>query len=233
MLDIQPVPRASLVETVVDRLRGVIEQGSLKPGDRLPSELDLVEQLGVSRPVLREAIGRLEAVGLINVVRGRGMFVGDQNSLVSCSRLVRSAMGIAPRDFRQLAQFRAAIEIQSARLAATAATDEQIAELESLCDAMDRPDISYDQAVSTDFEFHRKIAACTANDLLENALSVVQEFVLAGMVRTTPNPRNHGNSQRLHRSIFEAIRDRDADASEVAMKVHMDAVMAALDRRKE
>lgn len=232
MLKMKPVPRASLVETVVERLQTVIEQGQLKSGERLPSELELVEQLGVSRPVLREAIGRLEALGLLKVVRGRGMFVGSQASLVSCSRLVRSAMSIAPRDLRQLAQFRAAIEIQAARLAAEVATSEHVAELEALCDAMDRKDISYEDAVATDFEFHRKIAACTGNELLENSLSVVQEFVLAGMVRTTPNPRNHANSQRLHRRIFEAIRDQDQDAAEAAMKAHMDAVMKALERRE-
>ena len=231
MLQIKPIPRASLVETVVERLRELIEQGKLNPGDRLPSELELVDQLQVSRPVLREAVGRLEALGLLEVVRGRGMFVGSRASLVSCSRLVRSAMSIAPRDLKHLAQFRAAIEIQATRLAAEVGSDEQIAELQALCDAMDDPQLSYEDAVQTDFEFHRKIAACTGNQLLENALSVVQEFVLAGMVQTTPNPRNHNNSQRLHRRIFDAIRDHNLDEAEEAMKSHMDAVMDALAKR--
>lgn len=230
MVNIEPVTRTSLVDEVVTRIRQVIDEGQLNAGDRLPSELELVEKLGVSRPVLREAIGRLEALGLLNVVRGRGMFVGNQASLVSCSRLVRTAMSIAPKDMRRLAEFRAAIEIQAARLAAANATSDQIAELETLCDGMDRPGTDYAKAVKVDFEFHYKIAAFSGNALLENALRVVQEFILAGMVQTTPNPRNTRNSQRLHRRIFDAIQAHDPDAAEAAMKVHMDAVMEALDR---
>src|SRR5262249_1007028 len=69
--------RESLVDTVVERIRAVIEQGHLKAGDRLPTEAELSAQLGVSRTVVREAVSQLESVGLLSVQRGRGTFVGD------------------------------------------------------------------------------------------------------------------------------------------------------------
>ena len=74
--------------------------------------------MGVSRTVLREAISRLEAIGLLTVRRGRGMFIGDRHSLANCVRLVRSAMAITPGDLVQFTEFRRAVECYAAQRAA-------------------------------------------------------------------------------------------------------------------
>ncbi len=85
---------------MVSLLREVIEKKGLQPGDRLPTEAELVASLEVSRPVLREAVSQLEALGLIQVKRGLGMFVGDRDSLAGCLKLVRTAVAVTPRKGR-------------------------------------------------------------------------------------------------------------------------------------
>src|SRR5262249_31986568 len=106
MVKIKPVKRTSLVDTVMERIRSLVTDGHLAPGDRLPTEAELIQQLEVSRTVLREAIGRLEAMGLIAVRGPRGMFVGDTGSLLSCVRLLRSALTVSPRELVQFTEFR-------------------------------------------------------------------------------------------------------------------------------
>jgi GntR family transcriptional repressor for pyruvate dehydrogenase complex len=227
------IGRNSLVDVVVERIQTIVDQDQLQAGDRLPSEHELVDTLGVSRTVLREAIGRMEALGLVSVERGKGTFVGTQSSLLNCTRLVRSAMSITRKDLRQLAEFRAAIECQAARQAAETATPGDVEELERLCAVMDREDVPREEAIEADFRFHRKICESTQNELMLSTLEVIQEFVIEGMIKTTPHPRNHARSQQLHRRILDAIRARDPAAAGEAMQIHMDSVHQALSKAEK
>jgi GntR family transcriptional repressor for pyruvate dehydrogenase complex len=223
-MKLEPVARQSLVDVVAERIRDLIEREHLKAGDRLPGELQLVEQLRVSRPVLREAISRLESVGLISVRRGQGMFVGDRGNLSSCVQLVRTAMTIAPKDLTRFAELRTAIEVHAARLAAERATPEDIEALRSICTEMDREDNSYEDAIRADFQFHRKIVEITGNEMMRNIMQVIHEFVMAGMVHTTPKPRNRSRSRLLHGAILDALQAHDPDRAEREMKAHMVSV---------
>src|SRR5215831_14723138 len=118
-----PVSRAqSLVDTVVDQIHQLILNGRLRSGDRLPRESEFVEQLGVSRTVLREALGRLKATGLVTIERGRGMFVNDPGGVVSCARFVRNAMTISPQDLAKFTEFRLILECHAARCGAATAS---------------------------------------------------------------------------------------------------------------
>ena len=236
MLKIKPVARQSLVDTVVQRIRAVIEQGHLRAGDRLPTEAELSAQLGVSRTVVREAVSQLESLGLLSVRRGRGMFVGDGNSLVRCVKMLRSALAISPKELMQFTEFRKAIECYAARHAAEHATPEDLAELKALCDEMDRPGHDDLKAMQLDFQFHRRLMAVTGNQLMCSVLEVVQEFVLAAMVQTTPKPRDREQSHRRHESIVRAIRARDANAAEKVMQAHMEhtvRMLEEIDRRRK
>jgi GntR family transcriptional repressor for pyruvate dehydrogenase complex len=229
MLKIKPIGRQSLVDTVVARIRGIIELGHLRAGDRLPTETELSEQLGVSRTVVREAVSQLESLGLLSVRRGRGMFVGDGNSLLRCMQLLRSALALSPKELVQVTEFRKAIECYAARCAAERATPDELAELATLCDEMNREGREYLEAMRLDFQFHRRLMALTGNPLMCNVLEVIQEFILAAMVQTTPKPRDCAQSRRRHQAIVEAIRAGDADAAEIAMQKHMEHTVRMLN----
>jgi DNA-binding FadR family transcriptional regulator len=225
---IQPIAKNSRVDRVVEQIRGLIEQGQLRAGDRLPTETDLVERLQVSRGALREAIRRLETLGLLTVEQGRGMFVADSRRLTSCVQLFRSAMAISPKDSVEFAEFRRLLECHAVRQAAELATSEEVAELRSLCDQMNRPGLGYQELVELDWQFHRLLVEIAGSELQRNIMEVLQEFMVAGMWHTTRNPRDLELSPPLHRAIVEAIDCGDADAAEQAMQVHMDALVRLL-----
>lgn len=227
-MKIRKIPRNSLVGTVADRIREVINTRKLNAGDRLPSETDLVEGLGVSRSVVREAIGRLEVVGLVTVQRGRGMFVGNSDSLARCVKLVRTGMDISTRDMRQLVEFRTALECQAARQAAERATPENVAELSALCDELQ---VTTDQAagIAVDFRFHRKMAEISGNVILTQVMEVVHDYVVEAMIRAASEPRNSVLIANLHRPIVAAIAAGDPEAAEREMRAHMERHVRRLD----
>jgi DNA-binding FadR family transcriptional regulator len=228
MVRIKPVRKQSLVDTVVERIQAVIQEGHYGPGDRLPTEAELVQQLEVSRTVLREAVGRLEAMGLVSVRGTRGMFVGEPAGLLSCIKLLRSAMAISPRELIVFTEFRRAIECDAARSAALKATPKDIEELEDLCQQVRRPDLTNLEAYQIDFRFHRKILALTGNELTCNVMDVVQEFVMASIREGAAQRREGEVTYRGHKAILDAIKTQDPDAAEQAMRAHLEAVLTTL-----
>jgi GntR family transcriptional repressor for pyruvate dehydrogenase complex len=229
----KPVGRAgSLVDTVVDQVQHLIADGHLESGDRLPKEDELVEKMGVSRTVLREALGRLEATGLVTIQRGRGMFVADASSVASCARLIRNAMTLTGKDLAQFTEFRRIIECQAARRAAELARPEDLAQLETLCLEMNREGQDFLESVRLDFQFHLKIVEISGNQLMHGALGVIQEFIMTSMVKTTPNPRDYDQSRRFHMQVIDAIRTGDPDVAERAARAHMDLSERGLEERE-
>ena len=228
MADLQ-AGRASLVEGVAIQIQATIERENRRAGYKLPTEAELMQQFHVSRSVLREAIGWLKAIGLVEVRHGQGMFVGNPRSLGGCARFVRTSLAIGPADLLQFTEFRSVVESYAVRQAAQRATDAQIEELEALCDRMDRREEPYEEAIKVDFAFHRKLIEITGNQVMLNVMRTMQEFFHAAMVRTTPNPRDHQVSSHLHRAILEAVRQRNPDAAEKAMQAHMEMTRARLE----
>jgi DNA-binding FadR family transcriptional regulator len=221
----QPCPplarRASLVDEVVGKLRKLIERNGLSPGARLPTEMELTSRMNVSRTVLREAVRKLGAVGLIQVRHGHGMFVGDASAVAGGVELLRSSLALAPRDLTQLLDLRAALECYAVRQAAERARSEEAAQLESLCRQMDRKGLPYEKTVQLDFAFHQKLFEIAGNPLMLGVVGLLRDLILEGMLQTTPDPRDRTVSQELHHAIAAAVQVADPDAAEAAMRKHM------------
>lgn len=228
MVQVKPIKRKSLVDTVVEQIRNLIHAGDLGPGDRLPTESDLVKQLEVSRTVLREAIGRLEAMGLVTVRGSRGMFVGELGSVMNCVQMVRSAVAISARDLVQFTEFRRAIECDGVRCAAERANAEDVAELEALCEEIRDPAMPYEQAFRIDWRFHRKLLELAGNEMMRNVMDVIREFVMASIVEGAPYQRDPEVTYGHHRAIVDAVRAGDPDAAERAMREHLNTVIRSL-----
>jgi len=226
------IPRQSAVDQVVERITGVIRDRKLTAGERLPGEFELVEQLQVSRPVLREALARLQSLGLVDIQRGRGTFVGDASSLSNCVRLLQSAVTLSPQELTAYAELRSAIEVQAARQAAERATADDVVALQAMLTQLEREDLPYAELLEIDFDFHRKLIEMAGNPLMQNLMEVIYEFVLAQMARTTPTPKENKLGRRLHREIVAAVKAGEPDAAERAMREHMQAVLTRLRHAK-
>jgi len=215
-----------------DRIRAIIDGGRLSgPGrlgdGRLPSERELCETLGVSRRVLRQALGLLEAEGRISRQHGRGTFATDarhaQRTLVhEMSRLTN------PVDTLEA---RLAIEPMQARLAALRATSGDIDRLFEAADASRdaKEPLSYEKA---DAAFHRRVAAAARNPLLMAIFDAMLETALDGSWRHGRETAHCINNQAIyaaeHRKIAVAIAERNAAQAEQAMRQHLTSVQKRL-----
>jgi DNA-binding FadR family transcriptional regulator len=167
-LPIPPLHVHSLKEACISRLEELILSGELKAGQRLPSERDLALQLNISRPVLHEALVDLAAKGLVSIRPRRGVVVNDYRKTGSCailsSLLTYNHGQLDPRFVSSLFGMRLLIEVETARLAAVHASDEQIQQLRALLEAESRLSRSDTAALTrVDFEFHLLVSIASGS----------------------------------------------------------------------
>lgn len=235
--ELRPLNRVPLVESVATHLRELIVDGGFRAGDRLPSEAGLMQQLQVSRPVLREAVNRLAAIGLLSVRHGSGTYVAGREWLSSCTRLAGSSLVIGPQELLQFVEFRRVIESYAAPRAAEMITPEQLKELERLYErAMRLVPCEPHEVIESDLRFHGMLIEIGGNPLMRSMMELLQEFALASMKRTeagaswSPEQVEAHNqaSRQLHADIMNAVRARDPKAAEQAIHAHMDLVTERL-----
>ena len=221
----------SLSDRIVLQVERLILNDSLKPGDRLPSEREMAELLGVSRPSLREAVRILQARGRLVVKHGQGVFVAVPRS----EQELRAALGETELTLGELYAMREVLEVPAAGWAAERATDERLATiraaLEALNAAIDAPEREYDQLRQLDADFHLSIAIAAGNRFLRQTSHVLNEMILSGMQTTLLIPGRVEASRRDHERIYAALAAHDAVAARKAARAHIDAAhMAALRR---
>lgn len=213
-LEVPRIARRSAAAEVQAKLQAVIESGQLKPNERLPSEAALAQSFGVSRPVVREALMSLQALGLTASQSGKGTFV--------VSDRVRPPLLMGRYSPAHIKEVRRCVEIPSARLAAERRTDRDIGELAGILARMEEAD---DPARRNrlDASFHIAIASAAGNPLIaklvEDLRSVLEEHSLAAA--RAPYRRKEASAE--HAAIYEAIVRRDPDGAAIAMENHLAA----------
>ena len=208
------LPRRGAVADIQERLQARILAGEYKPSERLPSESELCKAFGVSRPVVREALMRLQALGLTTSQAGIGTFVLSDR--VSVPLLLGR---YSPAHVREV---RRCIEIPAARLAAERRGDRDVGEIAAILARMDDADDPA-RRNQLDASFHIAIARSSGNPLIvklvEDLRSVLEEHALAAA--RAPYRRRAASEE--HRAVYDAIVDRDPDAAAGAMEAHLEA----------
>lgn len=222
--------RPLLVDQVMGLLSDYIRREGLSPGDRLPSEADLAERMQCSRNVLREAVGRMTSLGLVDVRRGSGMFVGTTDSVRSCALLLRSSLAISVNDLVEFTEFRRALEGYAARHATSKATDGELSELDAMAKAIDDPDITREESLKRDSAFHLRLMEIGGNHLMATILESLLDFMQASMDSTTATPRDIDTSRQLHAAIMDGLIKRDPIAAENAMELNRQHTINSLNR---
>lgn len=221
-------PRRSQTDNVVASILTMVERGTLSPGDRLPIEKDLAEQLGVSRGSLREGVRALAVLGVVETRQGDGTYV----TALDASKLLGPLTLFADRQMTaepaQLLHVRRVLEAESAALAARHATDAQIDEIRAVLDQGDillqaaEADIDIDVIIDVDTRFHQGVARAAGNPLLAALIDS-----LAGRTYRTRVWRaleQHGAmvaTQAEHRAVFDEIRRHDPDRARIRMQQHL------------
>lgn len=219
----------NLTDRIVFRIEDLIDHQKLEEGEKLPSERELARLLGVSRPALREAVKILEAHQRLVVKHGQGVFVG-----VNKQDLVRQRLANLEVSMVELFAMRNVLEAPAASWAASSATKEEIERLAVALKNEEEartPPIDFIRLGELDATFHLTIVEIAKNRFLLQTLGVLQEMMAEGMETTLKVPGRLERSRDDHRAIFEAIRDHDPEAAQVAAASHiLGAKEAALSR---
>ncbi len=215
--------RDSIVDRISEEMLGRIERGAWALGAAIPSERSLMEDFGVSRIALREALARLRALGVLNVSHGRKTTVEKLDTRLF-SRLFPLVLSHrANSTFQHVFQVRLALESQTAYQAAQCRTDEDVILLEALLRKMhDDASKPLEEAVEADLAFHMQIAHATQNPLFPALLEALSRFVTCVQVLSCKDdPTRRERAEYFHHSIFEAIWEQDAERARVEMQSHL------------
>jgi GntR family transcriptional regulator, transcriptional repressor for pyruvate dehydrogenase complex len=216
-----PVRRHSVSDDVAERLISSIVGGRFKFGERLPPERDLAKYLDVGRPAVREAIRALRVLGLVDVRQGDGTYIVD-NHAQFVARAFGWALLLDPRSTREVVEVRVAIETQLARLAAERVSSDQVAGLEQLVEEMEHARGDSHRYVAGDIAFHLAVANAAGNIALEHLIVAIQSLLREWIQHALGESGAYDEAQQHHRRIVAAIKAKDPDAAELAMRAHIE-----------
>jgi GntR family transcriptional regulator, transcriptional repressor for pyruvate dehydrogenase complex len=213
------MPRA---QAVADALRVIVRDRHLMPGDKLPSELELVETLGVGRSSVREGIQLLESIGIVNVEQGKGTFLSSTIG-GGLRRVIDWAYGDdADRLPIDLLEARFIVETAQARLAALRATDEEVEELKRISSDPGHVEGEAQGMLESGLDYHHHIARAAHNDILLIMSNAVRPLIIPDADAKPRSPKEIASLLGWHTQITAAIARRDPDAAANAMRQHLE-----------
>jgi GntR family transcriptional repressor for pyruvate dehydrogenase complex len=217
---LQHAKRVTLFDDVVLQVQNLIQEGSLRPGDRLPSERELAIQLGVSRNTLREALKALKLIGVLKVAQGGGTFVNENLNSNLVASITKFISLVEITEILNLLEARKTIEEATAFYAAERADSQDIDKMKKLIILMKDNYENVELFTKYDAQFHLQIACASKNPFLINLLKAIREPLLREMVKTRLG-MPHFTALQDHEQILNFIRDKNAKASAEAMNFHL------------
>lgn len=232
----QPIDRDTrrgLAHEVVERLKERILAGGIEPGQKLPTEAALVAEFGVSRTVIREAISRLQAAGLVETFQGRGSFVlalPERGQFELKADKLRTH-----RDVLDMIDFRIGIEGEAAGLAAERRTDVQLMAVERAFFDVERASDAGRSPVDADYNFHLRVAMAAGNRFYPDLVASLGPAMIMLPRTRLSQEQTFGDATHLarvtleHENIFMAIERKDGLAARAAMRLHLSNSRARLE----
>ncbi|GAB4558188.1 MAG: FadR/GntR family transcriptional regulator [Haliangiales bacterium] len=229
---LRPVEKQRVAEEIVEQLRELILTGHYPPGAKLPPERELSKKLGVNRASLREALKKLEHLGLVRIRQGDGTRVQnfmETGGIELVSYLLPLAPTKHPRLLRDTLEFRCVFGREVARLAAERATAENVARLREIADKA-ASDVSPDELFELDFEFYVAMTASTQNRVMGLLINTVRAAVQSYASVLTQLTVDADEVREHHRELLEAIEARSADrAAHIAERYLQGGATRVLD----
>lgn len=221
--------KLSVCEDIIEQIKALVRSNQYRPSSRLPSERDLAEQLGVSRPSVREALRTLAIMGVLETQHGSGTRVSDSSANVLKAPFEFLMLLEQPTIF-ELYETRELIEVYLAGRAAERRTPDDLAAIE--CALADMRQGISDPASMTDpnVRFHQAVAAAAHNPVLERIMSCIHDGIRACIEATRPGVRDWIVSYEIHEQIFDAIRRQNPADARRAMTIHMAMAVDELQR---
>lgn len=224
----QTVRRIRTHEQVLTQIQEKILTGSLRVGDRLPSERDFVRALGVSRTSVREALRVLESMGIVDAHVGSGRDAGSTvagRSTAALSNLLRLHMALSQFRPADLIEVRTQLERFAAQRAAAQADAEDIERLGQLIESMAAPGVDHETFHELDTDFHLAVARASHNDLVADLMQALRDAVKTEMKAAFTRVSDWASMVKQltdeHREILAAIEDHDGELAANRVTQHI------------
>ena len=212
--------KANLSQQTARRMyRLIAAEKKFLPGEKLPNELDLARELGVSRATLREAIQSLAAQGVLEVRRGLGTFVS--NRVTEIDDFGFSALDQAKGQLRDLFELRAVFEPEAAALACRRASAEELADILAQGERAAAAIRAGEDRTQADREFHAAIVRAAHNEFMSRLLPIIGQAVETAIVSGDHGDQLAEHTLRDHALLMEFFRKRDPEGARHAMAIHM------------
>lgn len=217
--DLRPIPRSPLYERVIDRLRAFIDSADLQPGDRLMSERELAERLGVSRTSVRQALTALRAQGMVEIRHGDGVY------------LLRSPGDLIPNlaaeiagsevDHAMIWEVREGIEVEAARVAAARRREDDLVAMRAALAAMADSVREGGDGIAGDRAFHAAVATASHNPLLRELVAQLSEAIDRTSAASLTVAGRPPISLEAHHRILAAVEAGDGEEAAERMRDHV------------
>ena len=228
--EFRAVRKGRRYEQVAEQIQELIARGVLKPGDKLPAERELAAKFGVGRSSLRDAIRTLEVTGVLESRHGSGTVIRE----LSADSLVVPLAQVLTRKRELVAELldvRRMIEPALAGRAARNASGEEIAQLEEILRRQGEKIGRGEDAIEEDSAFHDAICRAARNSVVMKVLDVLMDLLRESRTRSLQVPGRVARSYAGHQRILRAIKRRDPDAAEAAVKQHLKEIEEMVMRK--
>lgn len=218
-MSIKPIKKVNVSEQVFEQMKELLTKGEWKPGEKLPSENELAEKFCVSRITVRQALQKLNVLGLLDTRLGEGSFVreiepGDSMNALLPAVLLNRDMLIQVEEFREI------VEVESVKLAAERASEEDIAVLWRILHRMEGCQGNPKKFSAADLEFHMKLGEMTRNDLVVKTEGILQSTLQEAMEDIVEGI-GYAPGIYYHRQLIEAMENHDGGRAASIMKEHL------------
>ncbi|PIE31893.1 GntR family transcriptional regulator [candidate division KSB3 bacterium] len=212
-------------DVVIQQIKELISSGKLKPGDRLPSEQKLEERFGISRAIIRRALKRLDAYGIVKTVPQSGTYVAGLG-VDALAGMLANILELEEKDYDSLVETRYALEIYAVELTAANISDKCLLELETVHRDFSQQVKRGIANLGEDLVFHIKIAEYSKNAILK----VLITLLASDLIKINREVEEHLGKKNFlkrremavqeHENILNAIKARDPEKAVLAMKFH-------------
>ncbi|MCI0419657.1 MAG: FadR family transcriptional regulator [Acidobacteria bacterium] len=212
----------TLVDQAQQQLESLILEGSFAPGDRLPSEKEMSLKLGVSRSVIREAVGQLIAKGLVETRTGSGIYVRHlgPHLVTEPIHLLLRSRGLTTD---QILEVREVLEVKIAGLAAEHAAASDLEAMQETIEALKTKKLTAGEFAETDVAFHSRLAAAAGNPLFSVLADSINDVMINVRLRSfsVDGPRTLERAAYYHSHILDRVKARDVEGARRAMQEHL------------
>lgn len=225
-MKLTPISRTTLGEQVAGQLAAMISTGKWKPGEKLPSELELRKTLHIGRSTLREALRSLSYVGLVTIKPGDGTYV-EHRSTQSIEGILTQGKLRTQEDVDDLFETRIILETELVALCARRASTSDLQKIEAIAvemeATMDQPQGKF---ASLDIQFHLAIADGSKSRILSRLFHSIHGLIEETLAKREHILGGHQGTCRSHRKVLQALVERDVEGARAAMHEHLDGFIA-------